>query len=292
MREDLLVRLQQALPALRPSESRVARFVLEDATRASTLTISEMATAAGTSTTSVVRLCRRIGFDGYRDFRPALAIAAAGEDGRRVEFGVSNGDIDVSDEPSTVWRKLAFEEARTVQETVERLDLKTVERVVAAIDAASVVDVYGSASSGLAAQDLQQKLHRIGYQVNAWVDPHLALMSAAALPEHAVAVGFSHSGETEEAISALSTARGGGAFAVAVTNFPGSPLAQAADAVITTVSKETRFRYAAMSSRMAQLIIVDVLFMGVAGLHPEATRASLAKTFAAVEDRRRSSRQR
>ena len=285
MDEDLLVRLQQVLPVLRPSESRVVKFILNDPMQASTMTITNLANAAATSTTTIIRLCRRLGHHGFRTFRQALTIAAANDHGQRVEFGVSNGDIDLSEEPAQIWRKLAFEEARTVQETVEHLDVGVVRRVVNAIDTAPVVDVYGSASSGLAAQDLQQKLHRIGHQVNAWTDPHLALMSASCLPTGAVAVGFSHSGETEETISALETASRSGAYTVAITNFPNSPITLHSNSVLTTVSNETRFRYGATSSRMAQLIIVDVIFMGVVALHPEETLRAVEKTYAAIRHR-------
>lgn len=286
MTEDILVRLRQLLPDLRPSEQRIARSTLADPAGVASLRITETAARNSTSTATVARFCRSVGFDGYKSFCLALARAGADERGRRLEFGVSEGDIDPADTMAEVVRKLAFQEARAVEETAAMLDLEQLGRVVDAIIAAPVVDVFGSASSGLAAQDLQQKLRRIGYQANASSDPHLALTSAAVLPAGSVAIAFSHSGETEEAIAALHTAALHGAFTVAVTNFPGSPLAQAADAVLTTVSRETRFRYGAMSSRMAQLMIVDTIFIGVAQRNPDSVSASLAATLDAVASRR------
>ncbi|WP_298226503.1 MurR/RpiR family transcriptional regulator [Gryllotalpicola sp.] len=287
MTEDVLVRLRQQLPALRPSEQRIARTAIADPAGVSGLNITQLASRNDTSTTTVARFCRNIGFDGYKSFCLALARAAVDESGRRVEFGISEGDIDPTDTTAEVVRKLAYQEARAVEETAAMLDLAEVDRLVAAISGAPVIDLYGSAGSGLAAQDLQQKLRRIGYQANAWTDVHLALTSAAVLPPNAVAIAFSHSGETEEAISSIETAARSGAFTAAVTNFPDSPLAQIADAVLTTASRETRFRYGAMSSRMAQLMIVDVIFMGVAQRKPEAISDLLSRTLAAVAGRRR-----
>jgi len=286
MSDDILVRLRQMLPDLRPSEQRIARAALEDPAGAAGLRITEMAARNDTSTATVARFCKHVGFDGYKRFCLALARAGGDERGRRLEFGVSEGDIDTSDTMAEVVRKLAFQEARAVEETAEMLDLAQLDRVVDAIIGAPVVDVFGSASSGLAAQDLQQKLRRIGRQANVNTDPHLALTSAAVLPPHSVAIAFSHSGETEEALSTLRTAAGRGAFTVAVTNFPGSPLAQAADALLTTVARETRFRYGAMSSRMAQLMIVDLIFLGVAQRDPEIVSSSLSATLDAVAGRR------
>lgn len=290
MSDDILVRLRQLLPDLRPSERRIARSALADPSGAASLRITEAAARNETSTATVARFCKNIGFEGYKSFCLALARAGADEDGRRVEFGVSEGDIDPSDTMAEVVRKLAFQEARAVKETAAMVDLAQLDGVVDAIIAAPVVDLFGSASSGLAAQDLQHKLRRIGHQANAYSDVHLALTSAAVLPPHSVAIAFSHSGETEEAIAALHIAAGRDAFTVAVTNFPGSPLAQAADAVLTTAARETRFRYGAMSSRMAQLMIVDVIFLGVAQRHPDSVSASLAVTLDAVSSRRAGSR--
>lgn len=287
MTDDVLVQLRRALPGLRPSERRIASAALADPSEVAGLSITQLATRSSTSTTSVARFCRSVGFDGYKSFRLALARAGADDDGRRVEFGVSDGDIDPADSTRDLIRKLAFQEARTVEETAALLDLGQVERVVDAIVAAPVVDLYGSAGSGLAAQDLQLKLRRIGLQANAWTDAHLALTSAAVLPADAVAIAFSHSGETEEAVSCLEAAAASGAFTVAVTNFPDSPLAQISDALLATSSRETRFRYGAMSSRMAQLVVVDVIFLSVAQRSPEAVSASLSATLAAVAGRRR-----
>lgn len=287
MTEDVLVRLRQALPGLRRSEQGIANLAQVEPATVASLSITELAARCGTSTATVARFCRNVGFDGYKSFCLALARAAAGENGRRREFGVSEGDIDPADSTRDVVRKLAFQEARAVEETAEFLDLVEVDHVVGAIIDAPFIDVYGSASSGLAAQDLGQKLRRIGYATSAWTDAHLALTSAAVLRPGSVAIAFSHSGETEEALSAIETAQHAGAFTVAVTNFPDSPLAQLSDAVLTTASRETRFRYGAMSSRMAQLMIVDVIFMGVAQRRPETVTDSLAATLAAVEGRRR-----
>ncbi|MFT4042072.1 MAG: MurR/RpiR family transcriptional regulator [Gordonia sp. (in: high G+C Gram-positive bacteria)] len=287
MSEDILVRLRQALPRLRPSERRIAESALAAPGEVANLSISELASRNSTSTTTVARLCGNIGFDGYKAFRLALARAAAGEDGRRVRFGVADGDVDPSDSTADVVRKIAYQEARAVEDTAAMLDLEQLDHVVAAIVAAPVIDMFGSASSGLSAQDLQQKLRRIGYVANAWTDAHLALTSAAVLPPKAVVIAFSHSGETEEALSVIETAKQRGAYTVAVTNFPDSPLAHLADSVLTTVSRETRYRYGATSGRMAQLMIVDVIFIAVAQQNPDTVASSLAATFAAVAGRRR-----
>ena len=126
MTEDILVRLRQALPGLRPSERRIAEMALADPAGVSNMGISELAVRNATSTTTVARFCRNAGFEGYKMFRLGLARAAVDEDGRRVKFGVSDGDIDPADSTADVVRKLAYQEARAVEETAAMLDLPEV----------------------------------------------------------------------------------------------------------------------------------------------------------------------
>ncbi|WP_155059312.1 MurR/RpiR family transcriptional regulator [Streptomyces blattellae] len=285
MIDDVTMRLRQALPGLRPAERRIADLTLASPAEAAEMTITTLAERCATSPASVTRLYRTLGFTGYPAFRIALARAAAGEQGRRLSFGVEDADIAPDDDVRDVARKLAYHEARAIEETAEALDVVELDRVVDAIVQAPVVDIYGSGSSSLAGQDLMQKLHRIGYQANCWIDSHLGITSAAVLRPGSVAIGFSHSGRTSETLSCLRTAAAAGAHTVAVTNFPDAPLAKSADSVLTTTSRETRFRPGAMASRMAQLTVVDILFLRVAQRAPEAVTVSLTATYDAIATR-------
>ncbi len=109
---------------------------------------------------------------------------------------------------------------------------------------------------------LQQKLHRIGQVAFAWVDPHVALTSAALLGPDDVAVGISHSGVTQDTVDPLAQAQANGVTTIAITNFPRSALASIAHHVLTTAARETTFRSGATASRLAQLTVVDCIFGG------------------------------
>ncbi|MGW0963790.1 MurR/RpiR family transcriptional regulator [Streptomyces gelaticus] len=285
MTADVLERLRQALPGLRPAERRIAELALATPAEASEMTITALAEQCGTSAASVTRLYRALDLPGYPAFRIALARAAADEQRRRLSFGVEDAEINPDDDALAVARKLAYHEARAIEGTAEALDVVELDHVVEAITQSPVVDIYGSGSSSLAGQDLQQKLRRIGRLTNCWVDPHLAVTSAAVLPPASVAIAFSHSGRTSETIAALRTAAKAGAHTVAITNFQDTPLARHASSVLTTVSRETRFRPGAMASRMAQLALVDILFIRVAQRSPEAVNLSLTATYDAVAAR-------
>jgi DNA-binding MurR/RpiR family transcriptional regulator len=278
----LLVRVRAVMPALAPAEQRVANAVLADPGGVAAMTISELAEVASTSETTVIRFCKQIGVPGSPQLRLQLAAQSA-QESIRPEVG---GDIEPGDSLADVVRKVAFADERAVRETAQQVDVEALAKVVDAVVKASRVDLYGFAASAFVALDLQQKLHRIRRVAFAWSDVHIALTSAALLGEGDVAIGISHTGTTVEVVEALEEAAKHGATTVAVTNFPRSPLAKTADLVLTTAARETTYRSGAMASRIAQLTVIDCLFIGVAQQVLPDARKALEETATAVRGHR------
>jgi DNA-binding MurR/RpiR family transcriptional regulator len=148
------------------------------------------------------------------------------------------------------------------------------------------IDIYGIGASGFVCQDLHQKLHRIGLLASAWPDPHAALTSAALLTGRDVAIAISHTGTTIDTVEPLRVAAGRGATTIAITNFGSSPITGYAELVLTTAARETTFRSGATASRIAQLAVVDCLFVAVAQRSYDQTMQALENTYAAVRGRR------
>ena len=274
----LLVRLRGVRPSLSPAEDRVADRVLADPRAAAALTISELATAAETSETTVLRFCKRLGLRGYPQLRLALAEAATG----RAPSTAPTSDISADDTVDDVVTKVAFADARAVEDTADSIDRGALAATAAAIAAAGRVDVYGIGASALVAMDLQQQLHRIGVTAFSWNDPHIALTSATLLTTGDVAIGISHSGTTTETVEALGLARDQGASTVAVTNFPLSRLASGADHVLATAARESSLRSGATASRIAALTVVDCLYIAVAQHDLDRARSAVERTRQAV----------
>lgn len=283
---DVLVMLEQAVPRLRPAEQRIARAILESPSIVGDSTITQLAAACQTSTTSVARFVTALGFSGYPEMRVAFSTAVGRSQAERARFSVQESDVDPNDSAEQVVSKIAYQEVGAIEQTAKTIDLSVLDAVVDALDSADRIDLFGAASSGLAAQDLQQKLHRIGLVSHAWLEPHLALTSAALLTERSVVIAFSHSGLTVEAFHVLQTARATGATTVAVTNFPDSPLAEIADLALVTAARETRFRSGAMSSRIVQLAVVDFLFVRIAQRRFDRLGTNLKLTYEAVQSHR------
>lgn len=283
------MRIRSLVPGLAKAEQRVAEVVLANPAAVSRTSITDVAEAAKTSETTVTRFCKAIGLRGYPELRIALAAESARTAARPDrDLGA---DITPEDDLAQVVGKLGFADARAVEETAGQLDIEVLEQAVAAMAAANRVDVYGVGASAFVALDLQQKLHRIGRVSFAWSDTHIMLTSAAVLGEGDVAVAVSHSGATSETVEALRLAGRHGATTIAITNFPRSPIAAVAEHVLTTAARETTFRSGATASRIAQLTVIDCLFVGTAQRHVDSAMSALDATRTAVGAHRLDERQ-
>jgi DNA-binding MurR/RpiR family transcriptional regulator len=285
-----VVRIRALLPSLPPASRQVAKYVLAYPAEVAAATITELSHASGVSEASTLRFCRAIGFRGYPELRLALATELGRAEGSGHSGRVVGSDITATDDLDAVIEKISYADARAVEETAAQLDVGTLTAVVDALCAARRIDIYGVGASAFVAADFQQKLHRIGRVAFAWSDTHIALTSAALLTAQDVAIGISHTGVTQDTVDAITEARRRGATTVALTNFPRSALARVADHVLTTASRETTFRSGAMASRIAQLTVVDCVFVGVAQRSYPETRAALERTRGAVRSRRLSTR--
>lgn len=279
------VAVRSLLPSLAPAEQRVGQAVLADPAAVASLSITALARRCGTSEATVVRFSRNVGFDGY----PALRLALASEAGRSAAEGRSSVGLDVEPEDSLaqVVEKVGAADTRAIEDTVANLDLEQLARAVQAIRDARRVEIHGIGASGLVATDLEQKLRRIGLAAAAATDRHAALTSAALLAPDDVVIALSHSGETSDVIDPLEQASAVDATRIAITNFRRSSLAQVADIVLTTAAHESVYRSGAIASRVAQLTVVDCLFVAIARLDHDATLAALDRTYLAVRETRR-----
>jgi DNA-binding MurR/RpiR family transcriptional regulator len=280
-------RTRAALPQMPEAMAKIGTLLLEDPSLPLRLSITELAERAGTSPATVTRFCRAIGYTGY----PALRVGAAAEQGRSSAHETWAADIGRAFHPgdtaTEVMRTLVNAHTVALTSTSERLDPALAGRVAATIAASAHVDIYGIGGSAGMAGELQARLYRIGINAHAWSEVHVGLTSAALLGESSVAVAFSNTGRTEETIEMLALAKSSGAYAVAVTSDPGSPMALVADAHLTSYAPGEYLQPDDLSAKHAQLFVIDLLYLLAAQRDFSRTTSLLAASAAAVSPHRR-----
>ncbi|MGW8481711.1 MurR/RpiR family transcriptional regulator [Microbacterium sp. NPDC055903] len=271
-------RIDAAAPTLSPALRRIAAEIRSDPQLVTRLSITDLAHRCDTSVASVVRFCRAVGVAGYAELRLSLAGEIGRESAQFARHGGFGSEIGAGDSLAEITGTIAALETLAIEETVAGLDLAALEAVVSAADSAARILVFGIGASRMAATDLCHKLLRIGRTAITFADAHEAVASAALAGSGSLAIGFSHRGETTETLRFARTASAAGAATAAVTGSAASSLAGAVDHVLLTTAREPAFRAGAMVSRIAQLAVVDCLFLGIAQRRYGATIEALERT--------------
>ena len=259
--------IEKGYADLRRSEKLAADYVLEHMNKIWVLPIDRRAPNAGATHPTVLRMLRSAGFPGYRDFCYRLVAelakkAEAGEGGKGPMYGYT---LD----KSTPLKEIPFNMAATTQkmleETVKNFSGKIYQKTVEALANARLIDIYGVENSEATALDLLTKLLYLGLPCRYFSDCYHQQIAAGALTPGDVAVGISYSGESKDTVDSLRTAKKAGARTIAVTNFKDAAISRYADILICT-SQEQLMYGDAIFSRSCQILVVDMIYMGIISL--------------------------
>lgn len=274
----MLGRIEQRTPDLSRAEQRVARWVLEHPRQAAAATLAEVATACGVSEPTVIRFCRHVGLAGFREFTLRLTEAIS----RPAVYVHRN--VSADDTVPDAVSKVMDASIRTLIDVRARTSSMPFDEAVAAMSVASQLAFAGFGASGHVARDACHKFFRLGTPCTTLTDAPTALQFAAIADEKDVLIFMSHSGQWPELEHAANLASSRGAVIVALTD-PRSGLAAAADIVFPFHASEDASAYTPMSSRMAQLALLDALQVALAVTIGGTAIENLRETKNALPDR-------
>lgn len=248
-----LIRLQSLFLALTKSERKVAEIVLTQSEKVIYFSVTDLAEKAGVGETTALRFCRKIGFKGYQEFKLALA--------KELVSPIKNLHEEINDEdsPIAIARKVTETNTRALRDTLSILNNEQLDAAVNALLQARNIHFYGVGASGMTALDAKYKFLRIGLSVDAFNDSHMQAMAATTLARGDVAVGISVSGSTKDTVDSLTLAKEAGATIICITHHARSPITRTADIVLLMAGKEGPLQGGALTSKIAQLHVIDIL---------------------------------
>ncbi|WP_018183173.1 MurR/RpiR family transcriptional regulator [Kaistia granuli] len=274
-------RIRMMMPLLTPREAHVVETVFAMPDFGMDTSLKRIAAAADVSEAMVVKITKKLGFDGYRAFRAAVAQY------NRLPAAAMHQELSPEDTSRDIVQKVFRTSIKALEETLSILDIDAFDRAVDALHVARQRDFYGVGGSAQIARDVGHKFLRIGVRASVHDDAHMMLMSAALLGPSDLAIGFSHSGNTAAVIEAIQLARRNGARTIAITNYERSPLARQADIVLCSTAQGSPLMGENAAARIAQLNILDAVFVAVAQRDYERSQQNLEMTMSAVASNRR-----
>lgn len=268
--------------AFTKSEKLVADTVLKDPKLVLYTSITDLAEYCGVGETTVLRFCRKLGFKGYQSFKMTLAQSIQPEDDMTEQL---SDEITKEDSLMDVCKKILSTDIAAINETFDLLNYDALSKAIDYLVKAKRIVFFGAGSSAITAQEAKSKFMRIIPYVDFTYDSHTQSMAASLMNEEEVAIAFSYSGSTKDTIDVLKTAKNAGAKTICITRFAKSPITQYSDVVLLSGAKEGPFQGGALSTKMAQLYLVDILYAEYFRRNSEKSRINKEKTAEAISDK-------
>lgn len=253
----MLAKIKAARDTLRKSEQKVADVVIADPEQSVQSSIQAIATLASVSEPTVIRFCRALDCVGFQQFKLKLAQDLA----RRGTFFYQ--DVTVDDSSKELANKLLDGAIASLVQIRNQINEEQLDRAIAMYEACERIELYGSGGSAVVAEDAQLKFFRLGKPAIAYSDPHIQHASAALLDKNALVIAISHSGRSSDILKTVEIARQSQAKVISVTATR-SPLAQVSDVALTVDVNEDSDIFSPVKSRLGQMVVLDVLAVGVA----------------------------
>ncbi len=257
------------------SEKAVLDYLIEHKSTIKDFTVETIAKRAYTSPASVVRMCQKLGYKGFKDFKIDFILANA-----KIEIPENKEYEDVVLNKDRNCGRTAIENnIRVLEDTLRLYDEETIQKAAEIIMNARKILIFGKGSSYLVCKDLEMKLRRINKFCIAQGESHDQLVDASFINQKDVIVFISNSGKTQEIISAALVASENKANIISIVKFGSSMLSELSDVVLFTSSFEGEFRSAAMTSRISQMCMVDALFAKCAHIDIDRSLRTLRTTY-------------
>lgn len=272
-----LVILKEMVNSLAPSEKKIAQYILAHPEESILLTALMLGEKSKTSSAAVIRLCKSLGFSGFQE----LKIRVAGDlQGKSV---AGYRDIEPNESYKNIIDKVTSNTIQTLKETVDIMNVSNLKDAVETLIHAKSITFIGFGASYIAAKDAEQKFIRIDKNAQSFSDVHMAATAIANKGPKDVVVGISFSGDTYEVAKLLELARQKKTKTISITKYGKSLITGLSDInLYTSAAREATFRSGATSSRIAQLHVIDILFMCLASEEYEKTVEHLDETREAI----------
>lgn len=255
--QPILANISAAIPLLRKSEIKVAEFVLKNAQQVIHMRIVDLAQEAQVSEPTIVRFCRSIGCNSFQEFKVRIAQEMA------LSNNIGHFPIEDDDSIDEICNKIADTTIQRLKQTRAQLQSQQIADAALAINQANRVELYGFGASSAVAIDAQHKFFRLQVSTIAYSDPHMQAMSAVGLSNNDVVIAISQSGRTKDLLHSVQLAQQAGAVVISLSP-ANTALSDMADLPIFINIEEDTERFTPMTSRIAHLMVIDMLAVIVA----------------------------
>lgn len=266
--------LRNRYPELSETNKKIANFVLESPNQFLKLNAVEIAEYAQTSSASVIRFVKSLGYQGLEDFKIQLALSTKND---QLEAMI-DPIISQADNIDVLCEKLDSLASNSLRDLFYQLDKQALEAAINIIRSSKKVYLLGIGASSLPAYDLYHKLNRANIPAIFNFDTHMTCEFLNYINQDDVVIAFSYSGQTAEVIYPVQIAKDKGAPVISVTRQQPSVLSDLSTIALHVPNNEMLTRVGAIASKFTSMLVADLLYLGTIQSNLEKVEQGLLDT--------------
>ncbi|MGL4798461.1 MAG: MurR/RpiR family transcriptional regulator [Cellulosilyticaceae bacterium] len=269
------VRLKAYYKMTNDVEQNLINYILKNAEEVVKMSIHDLAKETYTSAATIVRFCRKLDFEGFKEFKKSLMIELTMQN----KVGkVAEQEITSEDGIEELIDKIIYKHMMSIEETKTLMEPMVFDQCISLMEEARTIYLFAIGSSFLVAKDLQQKLMRINKPCVCFEDLHMQYLQARNMAAEDLAIFISYSGETKEIIHCAERLQQSGATTISISRFGGSTLEGMCEYNLYVTANEPLERSGAMTSRIAQLCVIDMLYIAYVHRYSEKAFKNIQRT--------------
>ena len=277
---DILDHIHASYYQLSAAERKVADYVLLHYDQVQFMSITQLADECGTAEATVSRFCRSLKLKGFNAFKLELAKYAAASTAEGLRSRPTPTDT-----PEGRCAEAGRLSQEAIDQTIALVRMADIEKTVSIFEGADRVFCMRAGGSMLLANECAHLFSTVCNKFSAIWDSHMQMSITATMNLNDVIVLFSYSGATQSGVEVLELAKKRGIRTILVTRYPKSPAAKLAEVVLCCGSSESPFQFGSVPAKVAQLVLLDVLFQEYLHRNKEACEESLQRIADALSEK-------
>ncbi len=271
----VLARLNEYKRSASPTEISIINYVLENHEFIINHNIHKLSDITFSSPASVIRLCKKLGFEGYKDFRKAMIYEFAL---LKQKKSIEKKELARHDSLEDIIEKITYKNIVCLENTKNLIDMKVLQSCIEHIINCRNLCLFGIGSSLLVAKDAHLKFLRLNKPCLVYDDWHVQLLHARHMSKEDLAIIITYSGQTVEMIECAKAIKEKGATIITITKYGNTAISEYSDLPLYVAASESTFRSGAMESRISQLNIIDIIYTAFANNRYEYALEQISKT--------------
>lgn len=270
------------------NEESIADFILGLGKELKKYSTRNIADATYTSPATVVRLCKKLGFAGFDDFKNQFLKEIDYLDRQYGKID-ANFPFQKDDTMMNVAYKISQLYEDTIRDSISLLQHDSLQKALNLLKYSQSIHIYSFGTTLNLAESFKEKMLKIGKNVIISNNINYQLYEANCIPKGDIAILISYSGETEKIICVAETCKKRGIPIIVISSFGGNTLSKMASCNLTMSTKESMFyNIGDFSTHLAIHFILDVLYSTYFLLNYEKNFEAKLKETTELESRRSS----